>query len=73
MKAAQRKAKAREALSGVELAESALQRSDRECSGGICIWHRFSPQDMGVISSRLIDARYALNELLADPDDGTDG
>lgn len=51
--------RAQEALDAIERAEHLLSRSDRECSGGICIWHRYSPMQMGDIASALIEARYA--------------
>ena len=53
------RAAAQEAFDSISRAERLLSESERECGGGICLWHKFSPEQMGLIGGALIDARYA--------------
>lgn len=54
----------REAAEAVNRAENRLGHAKRECSGGLCLWHRFSPMQMGEIGNELIDARYAIEAAI---------
>ena len=66
MEDAKKRAKLEEAYEAITQAGRKLTASHRECSGGICIWHRYAPEEMTGIGCHLIDARYAVGELLRD-------